>query len=209
MGTTIKTILRKNRGYYGEINFPKQYNEKKLRSSRYLTLINKTNISRFKEEYSDIWENSKKLIVFREPVDRLLSCYNYIRRKKKKFRENYTEVIEEMQNRKGTSSELYDLNKKNYDSIHIHLYASQLDLIDCNLSDIEREDYKWLKMDNSNYVLNEMKNLGIDYVYDLVKNENKNKKFYPTLQEIEKYKEVFKEDFLAYNLIKNENSSHN
>jgi len=209
MGTTVKSILRENDGYYGEINFIKEYKEEKLRRSKYLTLINKTNISKFKKTFPDIWDNALKLVVFREPIDRLISCYNYIRNKKRTFKESYFEVIKEMENRKGINAINFDLNKKKYDIFHAHLYSSQLELIDCNHYNISDNDYKWINMDNGNDVLKAMEDLGINNVSQLIKNRNKKKKIEPSLEDIKKYEEVFKEDFIAYDLINNENSTHN
>lgn len=209
MGTTVKSILRTNEGYYGEIPFFRKIDEKKLRASKYVTLIHKSTISSFKEAFPDIWDNALKLVIFREPLDRLHSCYNYMRNKKRSFNESYTDVIKEMERRKGINSATFDLNWKTYDSFHIHLYSSQLELIDCNPYNTSNEDYKWLKMDDGNYVLNEISKLGIDNVNSLMKNKTKRKRFYPQKEDVEKYKQVFEDDFLAYNLINNENSSHN
>ena len=100
-----------------------------------ITLAHETNISSFKNTYSKIFCYANKLIIFRNPIDRVISGYNYL-----KYNKGYSYYLNKI------NRNMKKCGKQNYDADYIHFDILQLDSIDYNKMTYHTELYTYIDM---------------------------------------------------------------
>lgn len=199
MGTTIDYILNNyNEEKSYKILFEEDFDDIKIKNSDILFIAHQTTIQKFKTKYKNIYDNSIKIIIYRNPYERIVSSYNYLGlRAPIKY---YLSII----NRNNTA--IRD-DKKHYNHHFIHFETQQTDAIDYNKG-YHNKDYIWLLMDDVEDVFKKLSELNVkipdDYIH---KNKTKNK----TIDNKLIYKEdikilfdkKFKKDVEIYNKLLN------
>jgi len=158
---TMMTHVFKNSKYESvESYFVEDWNRKRFYTSKIITLAHELNISSFKKTYSKIFDYANKLIIFRNPLERVVSGYNYL-----KYNKGYPYYLNKI-NRTVKKCE-----KQNYDKDYIHFDILQLDSIDYNKTTYHTELYKFIDM----FCLEKINKLFCELNLDIrISNLNKN-----------------------------------
>ena len=131
------TELFRNSKYENvESYFVEDWNRKKFYTSKIITLAYETNIYNFKRTYSKIFDYANKIIIFRNPIERVISGYNYL-----KYDKGYPYYLNKI-NRTVKKCE-----KQNYDKHYIiHFDILQLDSIDYDKTTYHTELFNFIDM---------------------------------------------------------------
>lgn len=134
-GTTMTHLFKNSKYEYVESYFIEDWNSKRFYTSKIITLAHELNISSFKKTYSKIFDYANKLIIFRNPLERVVSGYNYL-----KYNKGYPYYLNKI-NRTVKKCE-----KQNYDKDYIHFDILQLDSIDYHKTTYHTELYNFIDM---------------------------------------------------------------
>ena len=206
MGTTINTILElnKNRINYVKLLSEKDFIKKKIEDATIIFIAHQSCIIKFKKNFRDIYDKSIKIIIFRNPLLRLESSYNYMRNYKYKKPLSYylKNIVRDPQNIK-------DCIGKNYCAFFVHFETTQADAIDYKENEYHTKNYIWLLMDNINKIFNFFKDkLNLNIKNNLHENKTKlksGKKIKIKKMDIPLFINKFKDDIILYKKIKNIN----
>lgn len=111
-----------------------------------IILANPETIKSFKKMHFQVYKNAPKVIIFRNPLKRLLSCYNYMKNKKPdKFNAPLEELLKNTKFDQPTNDDKLTLN-----SNHIHFSLLQLDSIDLDIGILDNPTYMVIDFENIN-----------------------------------------------------------
>ena len=134
MGTTFDNSLKKVTNHYTNTLFREDWKQSLL-ENHIISIAHQSNIREFKCRYKLFWEHAKKLIILREPMERLISSYTYV----KHIHGNVKPLIYYLTN----IPKLKD-KKHNYDSIYVHLQTTQLEAMDYD-SSYHNDTFIWMR----------------------------------------------------------------
>lgn len=192
MGTSFTSYLQKHNNYYGEIYDKNKYDEELFYKSKIITIGHENTIKYFKEKYEKIFNNSYKIIILREPLDRLYSSYSYLKLNKPFIHyfniiKNKTEIIKKSD---------YENNNHHY----VHFEITQTKSCDINNDYVNDVSYIFINMNNINYEENDkLKNIGLQEYK--IEHLNKSKRTNKNLSKDENdlFYQIFVEDIQLYN----------
>ena len=191
MGTSMTELL-KNKKSYCESYFIEDWNNDNFYKSNVITLAHKSNISKFKKTYAKIFEYANKIIIFRNPLDRLISGYNYL-----KLNKGYNFHLNNI-NRTIVKDE-----KHNYDKNYIHFDTLQLDAIDYDKKVYHTKLCYWISMNNQKQLCTILNNLGIKHEYNILPHKNKtsHSNMLDIPDDIKMFELLFKDDIKMFKMI--------
>lgn len=188
MGTSMVKYLS-NHPNYSESYFIEDWNEIKFYKSKIITLAHQSNISQFKKIYNKLFDYAHKIIIFRKPLDRIVSSYNYLKLKK-----GYSFYLNKI------DRNIVKDTKSNYNSHYVHFETLQCDSIDYEKERYHDNLYNWVDMSN----LLQLKELFIKLNINLSIIEKLNEsKYYNIIQgdSLILFNEYFKKDIELYEKI--------
>ena len=192
MGSTIKTILEMNKINYIKLLSENQFDEEKINNSKIIFIGHTDCIQKFKIKFNNIYENAIKVIIFRNPYERIESSYNYM------YDRGYN---------KSYSYYFKNINKYNMIDTKIffvHFAATQAKSMDYNENEYHSKKYIWLLMDNIDTIFEYFKNnLGLEINDNIHKNKmNSINKKKMNQHDIELFNKIFKDDIILYKNLK-------
>ena len=142
-------------------------------------------------KFNDIYENAIKIIIFRNPLQRIESSYNYMECDKP-----YSYYLKNI-NRNINNIKDYP---ENYSAFFVHFETLQANAMDYNKNEYHGKNYIWLLMDNMNNVFNYLRNeLKLDFKNNLHVNKTKPKnkeKIKIKQSDMKLFNEKFKDDLV-------------
>jgi hypothetical protein len=185
MGTTMTTVLNKEFKCF-TCFFEEDLDDYKIYNSEVLILGHKSTISFFKKRYKLLFNNSNKMIIFREPLDRLISAYNYL-----KLNKPYSHYLNNVN--LGCVRD----SKKTYNNHYVHFETTQSDAIDYNEHTYHTNKYFWIKQDDIKKLFILLPKLEGKL---MILNNHKHT-ILPNKSEIDLHKQIYIKDFNIYNKI--------
>jgi hypothetical protein len=134
-GTMMTQVFKNSKYEYVESYFIEDWNRNKFFTSKIITLAHQTNISNFKKTYSKLFEYANKLIIFRNPIERVISSYNYL-----KYNKGYHYYLNKI------DRSVKKCDKNNYNKDYIHFDILQLDSIDYDKNTYHSDLYYYIDM---------------------------------------------------------------
>ncbi len=204
MGTSMDTCFKENEEHYTYSRFYKDWNHINFYKSKIITLAHESNIIKFKKVYKKIFEYAEKVIIIRDPLDRVVSGYNYLNSLPKvmEFHPEYVDKDYDFWLNKINRNTIKDTNS-NYSSMFVHFDTLQCNAIDYDEEVYHGKKYNWIDMGNLSSLKNVFKKLNINFKN--VSHINKTLEKSQPLPEkyVKLFQEKFKEDFKLYNIINN------
>lgn len=184
----MMTHLFKNSKYkYVESYFIEDQNSTRFYTSKIITLAHESNISKFKTTYSKIFDYANKLIIFRNPIERIISGYNYL-----KYNKGYSYYLNKI------DRNVKKCGKQNYDVDYIHFDILQLDSIDYNKMTYHTELYNYIDMSCLEKINKLFCELNLDIRISNLKKNKSNKYYFPDEDGINLIKMKYKSDIDFY-----------
>jgi hypothetical protein len=199
MGSTIDKILEinKNKISYVKIFSENGFDKKKIEKSTILFIAHETCIKKFKLQFNDIYNDAIKIIIFRNPLSRIESCYNYMQCNKP-YSYYLKNILRNPENIKDYPG--------NYCAFYVHFETTQAHAIDYEENKYHSKKYIWLLMDDINKVFYFLKNkLNLIFPNNLYINKTKiksGKKIKIKKSDMKLFNEKFNIDNVLYNKIK-------
>ena len=190
-GTSMVDFLKKQNKKICISYFKDDNNSNTIYNSEIIVLGHQSNINFFKNTYKQLYESAHKIILFRNPVERLISSYNYL-----KLNKSYEYYL----NNRNINICLD--KKNNYNAHYIHFDTSQFNACDFNYKYFDDKLYNISLIDdyeNINNIFSKL-NLNKDKLNHLNKTDNFYKK--PDDEDIELFKKLYMDDINIYNELK-------
>ena len=190
MGTTIVNFFKNMDEYYGESYFVEDWNHTRFFQKKIITLGHQTNIAKFKQQYFKIFDKAHKIIIFRNPLERMISGYNYL-----KYTKGYAYYLNKI------CRDISKSKKDNYCKHFIHFDETQLNSIDYESKTYHSELFFYIKQDDISKINNILNVVGIkkDFVNTICNSSSKS--IFPDESSIILFNQRFHEDIEFYESI--------
>lgn len=204
MGTSIDTYFKENEEHYAYSRFYEDWNHINFYKSKIITLAHESNIIKFKKVYKKIFEYAEKVIIIRDPLDRVVSGYNYLNSLPKvmEFHPEYVDKGYDFWLTKINRNTIKDTNS-NYSSMFVHFDTLQCNAIDYDKKTYHDKGYNWIDMSNLSNLKDIFKKLNINFKNVPYVNKTLKKSHNLPEQHTMLFQEKFKEDIELYNIINN------
>jgi len=199
MGSTIDTILENNKNYL-KILSENEFEREKIENANILFIAHETCIKKFKIKFNDIYNDAIKIIIFRNPLSRIESCYNYMKCNKS-YSYYLKNILRDNENIKDYPG--------NYNAFYVHFETTQAHAIDYQENKYHGEKYIWLLMDNIDKIFSFFKNkLKLNFRNNLHINKTKTRSGKIKIKEsdMKLFNKKFNIDLVLYNKIMNQNN---